>query len=114
METPPQETAWAHLFELHELSRTTADVSTTRQTSFDASQAKPPKAPVEVAMSAIAAHNDRAWKLFRDHDYEGALAELEAAMILEPDNRMLMANIKRIQQRLRRPTEPEGDPWATS
>ena len=68
----------------------------------------------EPEVSAVAAYNDRALRLFRDRDYEGALAELETALTLEPENRMLLANIKRVKKQLQGPAKREGDPWATS
>lgn len=118
LETPAHEKEWSNLFDLHERARTTADVYTAKETRLGNSQVKPPasvtKAPVEAAISAIAAHNERARKLFRNHDYAGALDELEVAKTLEPENPMTLANIKRIQQHLQGQNRPIGNPWATS
>jgi serine/threonine protein kinase len=120
-QTPPQEKDWSSLFESQAQSRPIGDVFSIMPPSFEDSplrlapkEPKEPKVPVESAVSPIAAYNDRALQLFRNQDYAGALAELEAAKALEPDNPILMANIKRVKQRLQGPTEWEGDPWTTS
>lgn len=116
-ETPRRETGWSGLFELYKPARSAANVFSVKQADVEASQVtrplEKPEAPKDAATSAIAACNDRAWNLFRAHDFAGALAELEAAKALEPENAMLTANIKRIQQRMQRPAEREADPWET-
>ena len=118
LETPAQTKDWASLFEVRERPRPTGDIFLAMQPSLEESPVRTPpqetKAAAESPVSAVAAYNARAFELFRDRDYEGALAELEAARALEPENRMLLANIKRIKQQLQGPTEREGDPWATS
>jgi hypothetical protein len=107
--------AWSSVFDRAEPQPAAADVFADAQTGFHlwavGSPAPESTAAGEVHVSAVAEHNHRAWQRFRQQDYPGALAELQAAAALEPDNPVLLANIKRIEEQLRAPGEPEGDPW---
>jgi serine/threonine protein kinase len=115
---------WAHLFEDSARRPAAADSDfanpfRSRVASTDGEDGSAERAGrspffTEPATSQVAAHNDRALRLFRSHDYAGALTELEAARELEPDNPTLTANIHRVRERLERHDESKDNPWTES